>query len=94
MMTSPLTGQVEMKMGAVFFSLTALFLASVLFIAIKNYDSDQIALDASAVQVKSMSSTERQLIANWVRDNNVTLPEGKGYRYLVKEYPDRPWLKY
>jgi hypothetical protein len=94
MMTSSLTMQVESRMGAVFISLFALFLAGVLFIAIKNFDSDQIVLDASVTQVKSMSSTERQLIAVWIHDNSIELPEGKGYNYIVKEYPDRPWLNY
>lgn len=93
-MTSSATMQVESRIGAVFIALLSVFLSGVLFIAIKNYDSDRIALDASATQVKSMSSTERQIIAIWIQDNNVLLPEGKGYRYIVQEYPDRPWLKY
>lgn len=86
--------QVESRMGAVFISLMVIFFAGIIFIAIKNYDSDQIVLDASVVQVKSMSSTERQLIALWVKDNNIPIPDGKGYHYLVQEYPDRPWLNY
>lgn len=93
-MDNPLTTQVESKMGAVFIGMFALFLAGVLWIAIKNYDSDQIVLDASVTQVKSMSSTERQLIAVWIKDNNIPLPDGKGYNYIIKEYPDRPWLNY
>jgi hypothetical protein len=93
-MTNPLTMQVESRIGAVFIGLLALFLAGVLYIAIQNYGSDQIALDASVTQIKSMSSTERQLIAIWIRDNNIELPEGKGYHYVVQQYPDRPWLKY
>lgn len=93
-MTSSITMQVESRMGAVFVVLLSVFLSGALFIAIKNYDSDQIALDASATQIKSMSSTERQIIAGWIRDNDIVLPDGKGYKYLVQEYPDRPWLKY
>lgn len=69
-------------------------MAGILFVAIKNYDSDQIVLDATATQVKSMSSTERQLIAQWANGNNIPIPDGKGYRYLVQEYPNRPWLNY
>lgn len=93
-MTNPLTMQVESWMGAVFVSLTAIFMAGIIFVAIKNYDSDQIVLDASVAQVKSMSSTERQLIAQWVNGNNITIPDGKGYRYLVQQYPNRSWLNY
>lgn len=93
-MSNPLTMQVESRLGAVFVVCFALFLSGVLCIAIKNFDSDQIALGAESGEVKTMSSTERQLIAQWIMDNHVDLPEGKGYRYLVNQYPDRPWLKY
>ena len=86
--------QVESRLGALFVSLVAIFMAGILFVAIKNYDSDQIVLDATATQVKSMSSTERQISAVWIKDNNIPLPDGKGYRYLVQEYPNRPWLNY
>lgn len=81
-------------MGAVFISLLAIFFTGVLFVAIKNYESDQIVLDASVTQVKSMSSTERQIIAQWIKDNNIPVPDGQGYRYLIQEYPNRPWLSY
>ena len=93
-MANPLTMQVESKMGAVFISLFTAFLVGVLFIAIKNYDSDQIVLDASATQIVTISSTERQLIAQWVEGNHIVIPPGKGYRYLEQQYPDRPWLNY
>lgn len=93
-MSNPLTTQIESKMGMMFIGVTALFMAGVLFIAIKNYDSDQIVLDASVTQVKTMTSTERQLIAQWVQGNNIQIPQGKGYNYLVQTYPDRPWLNY
>ena len=86
--------QVESRIGAIFISLFALFMAGFIFIAIKNYDIDQIVLGATSTEVKSMSSTERQLMANWIKDNNIIIPEGQGYRYLIKEYPTRPWLSY
>lgn len=88
-----LTNQVESKMGALFISLFAAFLVGFLFIVIKNFNSDTIAMDSSQAQVVTISSTERQLIANWIRDNNITLPPGEGYRYIEKQYPDKPWLK-
>ena len=93
-MANPLTMEVESKLGAVFILMLALFMAGIIFIALKNYNSDLIVLDASTVEVKSMSSTERQLIANWIRENNIDLPEGKGYRAIAQDYPDRPWLRY
>ena len=86
--------QVESRMGAAFISLAVIFLAGVLFLAIRSYGSDQIVLGASETQVRSMSSTERQLMAQWIRDNNITIPDGQGYRYLIQQYPSRPWLGY
>ncbi|MDP4001434.1 MAG: hypothetical protein Q8P69_00065 [bacterium] len=86
--------QVESRMGIVFVALLALFMAGILFIAIQNYTSDQIVLDASATEIKTMSSTERQLIAQWIKDNNIPFPDGKGYRDFVQEYPNRPWINY
>ena len=93
-MINPLTMQNESRMGALFISLLAIFFAGILFVAIKNYDSDQIVLDASVTQVKTMSSTERQLIAQWAKGNDISIPDGQGYRYFIKQYPDRPWLNY
>jgi hypothetical protein len=94
MPANPLTIQVESKLGALFISLFAAFMIGFLFIVIKNFNSDAIAMDSSQTQIKTMSSTERQLIAHWLTDNNITLPEGEGYRYVERKYPDKPWLKY
>jgi hypothetical protein len=91
-MQNPLTMEIETRMGMIFLGLVSIFLAGVMLIAIKNYNSDQIVLDASITQVKAMSSTERQLIAAWLVENQITLPEGKGYNYVVQQYPGRPWL--
>jgi hypothetical protein len=93
-MTNPLTMQVESGLGALFIALLTAFLIAVLFIAIKNFNSDVIAMGSEAAQVKSMSSTERQLIARWLTENGIELPEGEGYRYVVRQYPNRPWLTY
>ncbi len=93
-MVNPLTMQVESRIGAAFVALMAIFMGGILFASIQNYNSDQIVLNASATEVKSMSSTERQLIAQWIKDNDIPFPDGKGYRYFVQEYPNRPWLNY
>ena len=93
-MTNPFTIQVESGLGAIFILVLSIFFIGILFITVKNYDSDTIALGATQTEVKSMSSTERQLIAHWIQDNNIPLPEGKGYRYILAQYPNRPWLAY
>jgi len=93
-MANPLTLEVESRMGIVFVFLIALFFAGILFTVIKNFSSDQIVLDASTTQIKTITSTERQLIAQWVNSNSIELPDGEGYRYFVQQYPNRPWLSY
>ncbi|OGN16548.1 MAG: hypothetical protein A3C88_01925 [Candidatus Yanofskybacteria bacterium RIFCSPHIGHO2_02_FULL_50_12] len=93
-MRNPLTIQVESGLGAVFVLLFTGFFVSILFVAIRNFNSDTLALRASETQVKSISSTERQLIVRWMQDNQIELPKGKGYRHVIQQYPTRPWLKY
>lgn len=88
-----ITSRVESGLGATFVVLLIAFLAGVLFIAIKNFDSDTIVLDSSNAQLVSMSSTERQLITAWIQNNNIQIPPGKGYHYVEQQYPDKPWLK-
>ncbi len=89
-----LTMQVESWLGAALLVIVTCFMIGVLFVAISNYDSDTIELNASQTRVRTITSTERQIIARWVNDTHTVVPEGKGYRYLVQQYPDRPWLSY
>ena len=88
-----LTTQVESRLGAAFITLLALFFVGLLFIALKNFNSDVVVLEAGATQVKTISSTERLLIQNWVEDNNIVIPEGQGYRYVIRKYPNKPWIR-
>ena len=88
-----LTIEVESYMGAMFITLLAAFFIGFLFISIKNLDSDISIITSEQVHVKNISATERELIRNWIRENKVEIPEEVGYRYLIKKYPSRPWLK-
>ena len=92
-MNNPLTAQVESRLGAAYVSLVALFFVGLMFIALKNFNSDIILLEADQTKVKTVSSTERTLIESWVQGNNITLPEGEGYRYLIRKYPNKPWIR-
>ena len=92
-MNNPLTLQVESRLGAVYISLVGIFFVGLMFIAMKNYNSDTIVLDSQTAQVKTISSTERELINSWIQDNNIQVPPGKGYRYIIQQYPDKPWFK-
>ena len=80
-------------MGAIFIGLLATFFVGLIFIAMKNLDSDITIITSERIEVKTISATEREFIRNWIRENNIEIPEEVGYRYLVEKYPSRPWLK-
>lgn len=90
---NPLTTQVESRLGAAYITLLALFFVGLLFIAMKNFSSDVLVLEADTTQVKTISGTERLLIQNWVEENNIQIPEGQGYRYVIRKYPNKPWIR-
>lgn len=80
-------------MGAIFIMLFTVFSIGLIFISIKNFNSDITIITSEQIQVKTISATERALIRNWISENKVEIPEEVGYRYLVQKYPSRPWLK-
>lgn len=92
-MDNPLTMQVESRLGAAYITLLSMFFVGLMFIALKNFNSDVIVLESDTTRVKTISSTERELIENWVRDNNIQIPEGEGFRYLMRIYPGKPWIR-
>lgn len=92
-MSNPLTTQVEARLGAAYVSLLGLFFVGLIFIALKNFESDSIVLDSQSTQVKTITTTERYLINNWIKDNRLEVPKGKGYRYIIQQYPSRPWYR-
>jgi hypothetical protein len=94
MFKNPITYKVESYMGASYACLLAAFFGSLIIIAVKNFETDIDIMSATSNtnKVSHVSETERTLIEEWVDRNDVLIPEGKGYRYLINEYPDRPWL--
>ncbi len=90
---NPLTIQVESRLGAVYISLLGLFFVGLIFIALKNFNSDSIILNSQTAQLKTISSTERYLIDGWLKENQIKVPKGKGYRYIIQQYPYKPWFK-
>ncbi|MDO8496129.1 MAG: hypothetical protein Q7S43_01605 [bacterium] len=93
-MGNPITFRVESSLGAVFISLLSFFFIGLLFISIKNFETETDVMDTTAGnnKVSNFSDPERVLMRDWILDNNVELPEGSGYKYLIRKYPDRPWL--
>lgn len=92
-MSNPLTMQVESRLGAVYISSLGIFFVGLIFVALKNFESDSIILNSETVQVKTISNTERDLINNWIQDNQITIPKDRGYRYVIQQYPSKPWFK-
>ncbi|OGN01658.1 MAG: hypothetical protein A3G51_02945 [Candidatus Yanofskybacteria bacterium RIFCSPLOWO2_12_FULL_43_11b] len=92
-MNNPLTLQVESRLGALYVSLLGLFFVGLIFIALKNFNSDSIILNSQTAQVKTISTTERDLINGWITENQIEIPQGKGYRYVIQQYPSKPWFK-
>ena len=87
-----LTIEIESYMGAAFITMFAAFSIGIIFIAVKNFDSDITIITSGQTQIKTISTTERILIQDWLRESQVEIPEEVGYRYLIKKYPSRPWL--
>lgn len=92
-MMNPLTTQVESRLGATYISLLTLFFVGLIFIALKNFNSDSDILNSQTAQVKTISNTERYLIDSWIKDNQIVIPEGRGYRYVIQKYPSKPWFR-
>lgn len=93
-MKNPITFRVESSLGAVFISLLSFFFIGLLFISIKSYETELDIMIATATnnKVGRFSESEKVLIRDWILDNDVELPEGSGYKYLLRKHPDRPWL--
>ena len=92
-MRNPFTFEVEGWLGASFIGLLGVFLVATFFIVFKNFNTDVDTLNANPSIIKGISPTERTLIDTWVAANGVQIPEGKGYRYIIDTYPDKPWFK-
>lgn len=88
-----LTIKIESYMGAIFISLLAAFFIGLIFISVKNFGSDVSVINSEQVRIKTVSTAERVLIQNWIKENDVEIPEGVWYKYLLERYPSRPWLK-
>ena len=92
MIRNPLTIKVESYLGAFFVLSTAIFFGLMVYRSAQDFDSESIIMESQRVSIKTVSPTEKTLINNWVKANHITLPKGKGYRYVINEYKTKPWL--
>jgi len=91
---NPLTFQVESWVGSLLVLAFAVFLVGIFFVALKNFNSEaEILASPSGVNFKKISLEEKKLIDNWL---NKTKPDitvnDVGYRYIIKTYPEKPWV--
>lgn len=100
-MRNPFTFVVESSLGAFFISLSAILFISILFISIKNFNSELEILSTDYSQISSperrsnfITPSEKVLISSWANEGGIKAPEGRAfYKYMLERYPDRPWLK-
>lgn len=91
-MKNPFTVKIESYMGAIFIVAFSAFFVGLMIIAVNNFSSEVDIMNSQQVKVRGVSETEYVLIRDWVKDNNIQVPEGKGARYIISKYPSRPWL--
>ena len=87
-----LTFRIESVLGGIFVLAIAGFFVGYMYVSVENFNTDVSLMDSNNVQLKSVNETERGLIDLWVRENNVIIPPDLGYRYLIREFPNKPWL--
>ncbi len=93
-MKNPLTFRVESWVGALLILAVSTFLLGICIIAVKNFSSDTDVLAfSSEVKLKTISAEEKKLIDDWLASTNSSISvKDVGYRYIIKKYPDKPWL--
>ncbi len=68
------------------------FLLGFFFLAVRGFGDDLEMSGDNQTQLLHISDTQRQLMDDWVMENNIQIPPGEGYRYLLRTYPSKPWL--
>ena len=95
-MKNPLTFRVESWLGSVFVLAFSAFLVGIFVLAVRNFgfDAEILASSNSGVKFRTVSAEEKVLIDNWLTRTNPGIPASEiGYRYLIKKYPDNPWVE-
>ena len=89
---------IESWIGAVLLGAMSISFIIMLFISMSNFNSDVDILSSNYSSLNTqktsfISPLEKTLMNSWLGENGLKIPEGRGYNYLLEEYPDRPWLK-
>ncbi|MDP2933423.1 MAG: hypothetical protein Q8N81_04805 [bacterium] len=92
-MKNPLTFKIESWLGSAIVLIFSAFLVGWFLIAMRNFNSDAEILNSSSTKLKIVSPVERSLIDQWLQQDNIGISASEvGYRYIVKKFPDKPWL--
>jgi len=100
-MRNPLTFRVESWIGGLPLVGVASFFVALMFTAQSSFSSDLDVDVATATQVQrghktgeALAQAEHGLIDAWVVDNGITVPpEENIYKFVIENYPDKPWRK-
>ena len=87
-----LTYQTESYLGAAFIVLFSGFLLGFFFLAMRGFNADLDIAGDTQTRVLHIPDTQRHLMDIWVKENNIQIPPGEGYRYLLRMYPSKPWF--
>ena len=94
-MKNLLTFRIESWVGSVIVLVFSAFLLGIFVVAVKNFsfDTEILAASDAGLKFKTISAEEKVLIDGWLAKTNTSISvQDVGYRYLIKKYPDKPWL--
>jgi len=92
-MRNPLSVRIETWLGGVMILAISASLVGFFIIAVKNFNSDVDILNATGVQVRNISPQEKQMIDQWLEENNTGISvQDVGYKYILNKFPNRPWI--
>lgn len=86
------TFRVEAGWGSLIVLLVSAFAVTKLYSAIIDFSMEVDIQSTNIAQLKTIPESQRVLIAQWIRENSIEVPTGKGYRYIINTYPEKPWL--
>jgi len=93
-MKNPVTFKVESYMGIFFVTALGIFFMGFFVLATRSFQADVDAISFGNAKIRVISRTEENLINEWLSKNEIDIPDSKiYYRYILKNNPDRPWLK-
>ena len=100
-MRNPLTFRVESWIGALLLLGVAGFFIALMFSAQSSFSSDlnvDISMSTQTQRrhktTEAIAQTDRALIDAWIAEGDIVVPPDVDvYKFVLKNYPDKPWRK-